>query len=137
MAPLKDRCYTALLKSPLLHGNIFTKSYKAQILIWHLFYEAQILFWQLFIKAQNTILAKTITLCSKPKTISWQNLKFLAHEKYKLLISQEYFSQQNLWELCLFFHNQLTTKAHVHHPWQNSSFCRDNQAQRSSTTKSS
>ena len=26
-------------------------------------------------------------------------------------------------------------KAHVYHPWQNSSFCRDNQAQRSSTTK--
>ena len=35
----------------------------------------------------------------------------------------------------VFFHNQLTTKAHVYHPWQNYSTCRDDQAQRSSTTK--
>ena len=70
----KAHYYTTLLKSPLLRGNIFTKSYKAQIQIWHLFYKAQILIWHLFWKAQNTILAKTITLCSKPKTISWQNI---------------------------------------------------------------
>ena len=76
------------------------------------------------LKAQNYFLAKYI-------------LKSLTHRKYKLLTSQEYFSQQNLWEPCLFFHNQLTTKAHVYHPWQNSSFCRDNQALRSSTTKPS
>ena len=76
------------------------------------------------LKAQNYFLAKYI-------------LKSLAHGKYKLPTSQEYFSQQNLWELCLFFHNQLITKAHVYYPWQNSSFCRDSQAQRSSTTKPS
>ena len=76
------------------------------------------------LKAQNYFLAKYI-------------LKSLTHGKYKLPTSQEYFSQQNLWELCLFFHNQPTTKAHVYHPWQNSSFCRDIQAQRSSTTKPS
>ena len=40
------------LKSPLLHGNIFTKSYKAQKLFWHLFYKAKILFWHLFYKTQ-------------------------------------------------------------------------------------
>ena len=28
-----------------------------------------------------------------------------------------------------FFHNQLTTKTHVYHSWQNYSFCRDEQAQ--------
>ena len=44
---------------------------------------------------------------------------------------------QNLWELCLFFHNQLTTKAHAYHPRQNCSSCRDGQAQRSSTTRPS
>ena len=33
----KACCYMALLQSPLLHGNIFTKSYKTQILIWHYF----------------------------------------------------------------------------------------------------
>ena len=133
------------LKSSLLHDNVFTKSYKSQIHILALFYESQILFWlyftklkyyfgttlqspnlfwQLFIKAQNYFLAKYI-------------LRSLAHGKYKLLTSQEYFFQQNLWELCLFFHNQLTTKVHVYHVWQNFSFCRDNQAQRSSTTRSS
>jgi len=31
----------------------------------------------------------------------------------------------------------ITTKAHVYHPWQNYSFCRDDQAQRSSTTRPS
>ena len=38
------------LKSPLLHDNIFTKSYKAQILLWHLFYKAQYYFGTYFIK---------------------------------------------------------------------------------------
>ena len=52
------------------------------------------------LKAQNYFLAKYI-------------LKSLTHGKYKLLISQKYFFQQNLWEI----HNQLTTKAHVYYPW--------------------
>ena len=47
------------------------------------------------------------------------------------------FLSHNLWELCLFSHNQLTTKAHEYHPWKNSSFCSDNQAQGSLTTKPS
>ena len=64
------------------------------------------------IKAQNYFLAKYIYT------------KSLTHGKYKLLTSQEYFSQQNLWEPCLFFHNQLITKAHAYHPWQNYSSCR-------------
>ena len=33
----KACCYMALLLSPLLHGNIFTKSQKVQIIFWHLF----------------------------------------------------------------------------------------------------
>ena len=40
------------LKSSSLYGNIFTKSYKAQKLFWHLFYKAKILFWHLFYKTQ-------------------------------------------------------------------------------------
>ena len=63
-------------------------------------------------------------------------LKSLTHGKYKLLISQKkYFFHKILWEVCLFFHNQLITKAHEYHPWQNYSFCRDNQAQGGLTTK--
>ena len=40
------------LKSSSLYGDIFTKSYKAQKLFWHLFYKAKILFWHLFYKTQ-------------------------------------------------------------------------------------
>ena len=39
--------------------------------------------------------------------------------------------------MLIFSHNQITTKAHVYHPWQNYSSCRDGQAQRSSTTRPS
>ena len=83
-APLKPRCYTASLKArcyiaiflqnptnpKYYFGTYFTKPkyYFGTIL------QSPNLFWQLFNKAQNTILAKTITLCSKPKTISWQNI---------------------------------------------------------------
>ena len=64
--------------------------------------------------------------------------KSLTHGKYKLLISQKkYFFHKILWEVCLFFHNQLTTKAHEYYPWQNSSFFSDNQAQESLITKPS
>ena len=134
----------ALLLSPLLHGNIFTKSYKTQILIWYLFYKTQILIWHLFCKAQILI---SHLFYRSPKCYFWQKQllyaqspklflgKIYTHGKNKLLISQKIFLSQNLWELCLFFHNQLTTKAHEYHPWQNFSFCSDNQAQRSSTTK--
>ena len=51
----KAHYYTTLLKSPLLRGNIFTKSYKVQILIWHLFYKVQIIIWHYFHKAQMII----------------------------------------------------------------------------------
>ena len=43
---------------------------------------------------------------------------------------KKYLFHKILWEICLFFHNQLTTKAHKYHQWQNSSFCSDDQAQR-------
>ena len=71
-APLKPRCYTASLKARcyiaiFLQNPTNPKYYFGTIL------QSPNLFWQLFNKAQNTILAKTITLCSKPKTISWQN----------------------------------------------------------------
>ena len=46
----KARCYTAPLKSPLPHGNIFTKSYKTQMLFWHLFYKTQYYFGTYFTK---------------------------------------------------------------------------------------
>ena len=52
-------------------------------------------------------------------------------------LKKKYFFHKILWEVCLFFHNQLTTKAHEYYPWQNSSFCSDNQAQESLITKPS
>ena len=48
----KARCYTAPLKSPLPHGNIFTKSYKTQMLFWHLFYKTQYYFGTYFTKSK-------------------------------------------------------------------------------------
>ena len=45
------------------------------------------------------------------------------------------FLLQNFWELCLYFPQEtLTTKAHVYCTWQNYSFCKNEQAQRSPTT---
>ena len=56
MALLQTRCYTALLLSPLLHGNIFTKSQtsykKPKYYFGNYLQKAQILFWQFFTKAQ-------------------------------------------------------------------------------------
>ena len=107
-------------------------------------------FWQLLMKPNNTlapiykssniILAKTITLCSKAQNyflvkIYLHILKSLTHEK--LLISQKYLFFKIYGNYAYFFHNQLTTKPHVYHPWQNHSSCRDWQAQRSSTTRPS
>ena len=74
----KTRCYTTPLKSLLLHDtskslllhdNIVTKSYRAQMLFWHLFTKTQILFWQLHIKP-NTILAHIY----KAQVLFWQLL---------------------------------------------------------------
>ena len=51
----KTRCYMALLLSPLLHGNIFTKSqtiYKSLNTILETISKSPILFWQPFLKAQ-------------------------------------------------------------------------------------
>ena len=93
-----------IYKSPNIIGIYF---HKAQMLLWHIFTKFKYYFDTCF----------TYT-------------KSLTHGKYKLLIYQKIFLSQNLWELCLFFHNQLTTKAHEYHPWQNSSFCSDDQAQR-------
>ena len=107
---------------------------KAQMLIWHLFFEAQIFFWQLFHKTQM-LLWHIFTKFKYYFDTCFTYTKSLTYGKYKLLISQKISLSQNLWELCLFFHNQLTTKSHEYRLWQNSSFCSDNQAQRSSTTK--
>ena len=109
---------------------------KAQMLIWHLFYKAQIFFWQLFHKGQM-LLWHIFTKFKYYFDTCFTYTKSLIHGKYKLLISRKISLLQNLWELCLFFHNQLITKAHEYHPWQNSSFCSDNQGQKSSTTKPS
>ena len=50
--------------------------HKAQIIIWYYFHNAQIIIWQLFHKTQNTILAKTITLCSMPKCYFGSYLRY-------------------------------------------------------------
>ena len=47
------------------------------------------------------------------------------------------YSTKFMGTMLIFFHNQLTTKANVYHPWQNYSFCRDEQTQRSPTTRPS
>ena len=52
-------------------------------------------------------------------------------------LKKKYFFHKILWEVCLFFHNQITTKAHEYYPWKNSSFFSDNQAQESLITKPS
>ena len=67
----------ALLLSPLLHGNIFTKSYKTQMLIWQLSLKAQIIIWQLFLQKPKSILAtitKTITLFWQKQLLYAQSL---------------------------------------------------------------
>ena len=103
---------------------------------WHYFHKAQMLIWHLFYKAQNNILVKTIILHSKPKfyfgtylqnasiilTLVSTYTKSHTHGKYKYSSLKKYFFHKILWEECLFFHNQLTTKAHVYYPWQNHSF---------------
>ena len=76
------------------------------------------------LKAQNYSLEKTYFLI----------LKSLTHG---LLIPQKYSFYKIYGNYAYFFHNQLTTKAHVYHLWQNYSFFRDEQAQESLTTKPS
>ena len=70
----------------------------------------------IMLKAQNYFLAKTY----------FHIQKSLTHGKYKSPIFQKYFFYKIYGNYTYFFHN---------HPWQNYSFCRDDQAQRSSTTK--
>ena len=139
MAPLKARCYTTLLLSPMLDGNIFTKSHKTQILFWHIFTKAKYYFGN-YLKSPNTILAHIYKAQNYflAKTY-FHILKSLTHRKYKITHLSKILLLQNLWELCLFFffHNQPTTKGHVYHPWKNYSFYKDGQAQRSSTTRPS
>ena len=110
--------------------------HKAQILFWNLFYKAQYYFgtyftkskyYYIMFKAQNYFLAKTY----------FHILKSLTHGKYKLLISQNISFTKFMGTMLIFSHNQLAAKAHVYHPWQNYSFCKDGQAQRSSTTRPS
>ena len=142
-APLKAHCYMIIFLQNLTKPKCYFGTY---------FTKPKYYFWQLLIKPNNTlapiykspniILTKTITLCLKAQNYFLAKtylhiLKSLTYGKYKLFISQKYFFYKNLCELCLFFHNQLTTKAHVYHPWQNYSSCRDGQAQRSSTIRPS
>ena len=90
-----------LVLSPLLHNNIFTKSYKTQMLIWHyftkpninlaLFYRAQILFWQLFHKTQ--MLFWHIFIKFKYYfDICFTYTKSLTHEKYNYSSLKKYLS---------------------------------------------
>ena len=132
---------------------IWQLSLKAQIIIWHYFHKAQIiiwqlflqkpksilatiptkaqsLFWQLFHKAQNTILAKTITLHLKPKCYFGtylQNaniiLTLVLHLLNLTLMGNIIIHPSRNTSLTRFI------KVHEYHPWQNYSFCRDNQAQ--------
>jgi len=54
-----------------------------------LFYKAQIIIWQLFYKDQSNILAKTITLCLKPKcyfSTTLQSLNAILAYTYKAQI---------------------------------------------------
>ena len=68
----KARCYMAIFLQNLKKPNItLAPIYKSPILFWHLFIKTQIL------QKPNTILAKTITLYLKPKTIPWQKHIFI------------------------------------------------------------
>ena len=120
-APLKSiTIWHLFYKAKMLIWHLF---YKAQLLIWHLFCKTQILFWHYFTRLKSilaTIYKSLKCYFSKnnyfmPKAqnhfLAKYILKSLTHGKYKLLTSQEYFSQQNLWELCLFFHNQINYKS--------------------------
>ena len=73
----------------MLYGNIFTKTYKAQILFWHLFYKAQILFWHLFYKAQILILA----LFYKAQVLIWH---LFYKDKGQILIWHLFYKTQVL-----------------------------------------
>ena len=117
----------------LLHGNIFTKSYKAQMLIWHyftkpninlaLFYRAQILFWQLFHKTQMlfwhifTKFKYYFNTCLHILNLSLMG-NIIIHPSRNTSLTR-------------------FIKVHVYHPWQNYSFCRDSQIQGSLTIKPS
>ena len=143
VAPIftKPKCYC---------GTYFCK---ARMIFWHLFLQSPnailapisqspILFWHLYLQSSNIILAKTITLYSKAQNyfsakIYLHILKPPIYGKYKLLISQKYFFYKIYGNYAYFFHNQLTTKAHVYYPWQNYSSYRDGQAQINSTTRPS
>ena len=125
------------LESPNI---ILTITYKAQYYLGTFlqrFTKPKYYFWQLLIKPNNTlapiykssnvILAKTITLCLKAQNYFLAKtylhiLKSLTHGKYKLLTSQKYFFCKIYGNYAYFFHNQLATKAHEYHPWQNYSF---------------
>ena len=110
-----------ILQSPnIIFGTYFTKP--------------KYYFWQLLMKPNNTlapiykslniILAKTITLCSKAQNYFLAKTylhiwKSLTHGKYKLLISQKYSFTKFMGTMLIFFHNQLTTKAHEYHLGKN------------------
>ena len=147
-----------ILQNPILFWHLV---YKTQMLFWNLFYKAQMLFWHLIFQSPNAILAPNFTnpniilapilqnsnAILAPSFAKAQNyflaktyfhiLKSLTHLKYKLLISQKYLFYKIYGNYAYFFHNQLTIKTHVYHPWQNYLSCRDGKAQRSSTTRSS
>ena len=132
-------------KSPNTNLTLF---YKAQILIWHLFHKAQIIIWQLFFLSPNIILA----------TIS-QSLKYYFGKKNYFILKAQMLFWHILTRLKILFltlalhvlnpslmgniiihpsrNVSLTRfiKAHVHHPWQNYSSCRVNQAQASLSAK--
>ena len=90
------------------------------------------------LKSPDITLAKTITLCSKAQNYFLAKtylhiLKSLTHGKYKLLISQKYFFYKIYRNYAYFFYNQLKPMYITH--GKTIHFYRDDQAQKSSTTK--
>ena len=134
-------------KSPNTNLTLF---YKAQILIWHLFHKAQIIIWQLFFLNPNIILA---TISQSPKYYFGKK-QLLYTQIPNVILAHTYKTQILFLTLALHVLNpslmgniiihplrniSLTRfiKAHVHHPWQNYSSCRVNQAQASLSAKPS
>ena len=70
----KARCYTAPLKNPLPHGNIFTKSYKTQMLFWHLFYKAQYYFGTYLQKPKYYFGKNNYIILKSPKLFLGKNI---------------------------------------------------------------
>ena len=116
--------------------------YKAQMIIWYYFHKTQMLIWHLFYKAQIYF----GNYFTKPKMIFWQK-QLLYTQNPNAILAHIYKMQVLFWHLFLHIPNPTLMvninihplrntsftrfiKAYEYHPWQNYSFCRNNQAQR-------